>query len=371
MNLDVLYQWMNVIQLHFPNLMHWQAVGLALFSYGVVKARACQVSVVAEELGAVGDVSSIEKRLKRWLGNPRIKVTLCCQHWIAWVWSCCELPRAILLVDETKLGARIGVMMVSLAYHERAIPLMWCCYRANSAPDYPQQGQVLLVWGLLAKVINALPSDSRPLVQMDRGLAHSSAMIRALRSLQLDYVVRIKQTARFTSRRGHSSLLADLIKPGEYLTCHGTLFTRHRQVTAHLVLVWEQGQEQPWCLLVSSTQLQGRGYAVRMWQEASFRDLKSGGWQWQTSQLLLPERAERLILVLAVAYGWMLTQGTFVLNATSDSCFAVAPNLLQKYSIFRLGLRFFKQMIAQAGHRIYVGLFFAPPLKPVYRKLSP
>jgi hypothetical protein len=36
--------------------------------------------------------------------------------------------------------------------------------------DYPTQGQVLLVWGLLAQVLEALPAGSRPLVQMDRGL---------------------------------------------------------------------------------------------------------------------------------------------------------------------------------------------------------
>ena len=69
-------------------------------------------------------------------------------------------------------------MLVSLAYAGRAIPL-WCrCYRANAAECYPQQGQVVLIYGLLAQVLKALPEQARPLVQMDRGVAHSSALLR-------------------------------------------------------------------------------------------------------------------------------------------------------------------------------------------------
>jgi hypothetical protein len=32
MNLKPLYQWIETIRAHFPNLKKWQAVGLALFS---------------------------------------------------------------------------------------------------------------------------------------------------------------------------------------------------------------------------------------------------------------------------------------------------------------------------------------------------
>lgn len=46
--------------------------------------------------------------------------------------------------------------------------------------------------------------------------------------------------------------------------------------------------------------------------EASFRDLKSAGCHWQRSRFWLPSQTTRLLLVLACACLWLLTQGTQV-----------------------------------------------------------
>lgn len=364
MNLKLLYQWTETVRCHFPNLKKWQAVGLALFSVGVVLAGHSQVSHVAEALAALGPIPGLERRLRRWLANPSLRVDDCCQAWIGWVWRSLEVPRAVLLVDETKIAHRIGVMMVSLAYGQRAIPLVWRCYRADSAIDYPAQGQVLLVWGLLARVLAALPADSRPLVQMDRGLGHSSAMMKALQNLGLTFQVRVKPNATFTSRRGHACLLRDLIHPDECLTCHGTLFRFQKRVSGTVHLIWEPGQSEPWCLFTNAPHLPGPTYALRMWQEESFRDLKSGGWQWQCSYVTTPDHAQRLLLVLTLAYAWVLTQGTLLLHSDPAIQRQVFNGSHNKYSLFRSGLRYFRRMLPLSPSLIFCGLCFVPPFKP-------
>lgn len=366
MNQKLLYQWIELIQMQFYNLGKWQAVGLAIYSYGVVLSGHCQGSKVAEALGFLGRFTSLERRFRRWLGNRAIDMEACFRVWNFWVWKSLDVPRAVLLVDETKLGHRIGVMMVSLAYENRAIPLVWCCYRANSAMDYPQQGQVLMVWGLLARIVEALPASSRPIVQMDRGLGHSSAMLKALKTLPLTFQVRVKKNASFISRRGHRCLLQDLIKQGEQITCHGTLFyAKSKQVQVTIHLIWELGQKEPWCLVTNDPHVYGAVYALRMWQEESFRDLKSGGWQWQCSYVTSPDHAQRLLLVLALAYAWMLTQGTLILNGDHTMQKEVYDGKHNKYSVFRSGLRWFKRMIHQHIEKIYVGLCFIPRFKPL------
>ena len=108
-----------------------------------------------------------------------------------------------------------------------------------------------------------------------------------------------------------------------------------------------------------------------MWQEESFRDLKSGGWQWQCTQIDDSRRAERLILVLAVAYAWMLTLGTFVLHADKATQLEVTKGNDGKYSVFRLGLRYMKRMLAVNPAQIYVGLFFAPHQRICQKVSSP
>lgn len=364
MNHELLYQWIELIRRHFHNLGKWQATGLALYSYGVVLAGHCQGSKVSEALAFYGRIPSIERRLRRWLSNARFDLAMCTQVWIQWVWSSLDTPCAVLLVDETKLADRVGIMKVSLAYEKRAIPLVWRCYRANSALDYPQQGQVLMVWGLLARVIAVLPADARPIVQMDRGLGHSSAMLKALKRLGIRFQVRVKQTTTFTSRRGHTCLLQDLVKPGEQITCHGTIFRYGKRVKGTVHLIWELNQMEPWCLVTNDPQVRGAVYALRMWQEESFRDLKSGGWQWQCSYVTSPDHAHRLLFVLALAYAWMLTQGCFVLNGDPAIQREVFDGKHNKYSIFRTGVRFFRRMIHVHSEKIYVGLCFVPHFKP-------
>lgn len=370
MNLNLFYQWMNLVQEHFHNLGKWQATGLALYSLGVVLAEHCQSSKVAEALGFLGRIPTVERRLRRWLSNRRLDMEACFRVWTFWVGQSLDAPRVVLLVDESKIADRIGVMMVSLAYANRAIPLIWRCYRANSALDYPQQGQVLLVWGLLARVSEALSPGSRPVVQMDRGLGHSSAMLKALNTLPIRFQVRVKQNATFTSHRGHTCLLKDLIKRGEQVTCYGYLFCGDNRVKVIVHLIWEVDQKEPWCLVTNDRHIRGTVYALRMWQEESFRDLKSGGWQWQCTYVTTPDYAQRLLLVLALAYAWMLTQGTLVVQGDPIFQGEVWTGQHNKYSLFRSGLRLFKRMLYTHVEKIYVGLCFIPQFKPRPQEVS-
>jgi hypothetical protein len=346
MNPTTVYQLQAEIEQRLPSLGKWQALGLTLMVLAIAVQEGCHLSQLAEQLPDWGGFNTVKQRLKRWVQNPRLNVTAACEEWVGWVWSSCRSARPVLLVDETKLGDRIGVMMVSLAYEGRAIPLLWRCYRANSASDYPAQGQVLLIYGLLAHVLTLLPAGVRPLVQMDRGLAHSAAMLRALKALEVDFLVRVKQTARFTSRRGHSQLLSQLVKYGERSAVQGTLFARDHAVSGRICLIWEVGQREAWCLFTNLRQLDGGRYGLRWWQEESFKDLKSGGWQWQHSRIACPERMARLLLAMAVAYGWMLSLG----SQLGDQPPAVQRQVataddFQRYSLFRLGLRWFKRCI--------------------------
>lgn len=50
-------------------------------------------------------------------------------------------------------------------------------------------------------------------------------------------------------------------------------------------------------------------YGLRAWIEQGFKQLKSGGWQWQHTRMTDPARAERMGLALAVATWWLLSVG--------------------------------------------------------------
>lgn len=371
MNQQLVYQnWVDIIQKQFTNLKKWQAIGLALISYGIVLSQSCQASKVSESLGFMGRLGSVEKRLKRWLKNARIDIVPCCEVWIRWLWSCCELERPILLVDETKIGNRVASMVIALAFDKRALPIMWRCYRANDKQAYPAEGQVAMIVAMLERVMASLPADSRPLIQADRGIGCSSKLMRACRDRGWNYLFRMQRTSILTTRRGKRMALGQLAHRNEVWCGYGRLFNcSRRHVYSFVLVAWQDGQIEPWCLATNDPSVESHHYAIRMWQELSFKDLKSAGWQWQQSHLEDPERTSRLLLALTLAYAWTMTQGTFVLH-DEDLIRDICDAQPYAYSTFRAGLRFFKRMIYQP-ERIYVGLFLVPRYKPLPESVPP
>ena len=85
----------------------------------------------------------------------------------------------------------------------------------------------------------------------------------------------------------------------------GRVFKKHGWLDdVYVTARWERdGAAEPWLLI--SDQPGGlarcRTYAKRMWCEQSFRDEKSGGFHWDTSRVDDPQRATRLLLVMALA----------------------------------------------------------------------
>lgn len=332
--MHLVYRLRDEIRQRLTPLNKWQAEGLALYSYGIIKGRHSQLNWLAEELSEFGEIETLRKRLNRWLSNDRIDVDEVCEAWVKWVWS--GMPagqRAILLVDETKIGKRMGVLMVSLAYRRRAIPLMWRCYKADSKQAYPEEGQVGMIVTMVERISRCLPPASQPILLADRGISHSSALIRGLTSRGICYLLRIKDSARFTLENEVSFILKEATREGTAWTASGTLFTATAQVDTTVNVYWGHAQSEAWCLITNDPSLTSHVYARRVWQEESFRDLKSGGWQWQTSFIRNPQRASRFLLILAVAYGWVLALG---------SCLCPSAPSQPRYSLFRLGFRWLK-----------------------------
>ena len=355
MSQQQLYQWLAEIVLHLVSLNRWQAKRLVIFAVGIVLAERCTLSKVAEYLPWLGKADSVERRLQRFIADEHLSVRKVQQEWVKWVLKAYDSQEVILLVDETKLSDHLSVMLVGLAYQQRCIPLVWRCY---SSQAYPAEGQVKLIQDLLERIQAVLPSGIRPVVQVDRGIGTSSKLLRMVQGLGWGYLFRVQASVRLRSRDGKSIALGQLVKPGESWQGWGQVFKKAGWLPSAICVHWELGQAQPWCLLTNS-RLSARHYALRVWQEEGFRDLKSGGWQWQRSQVWQPAHAERLLLVLVLAYAWTLTQGTWLAHAAAELQRQIMDPDLTRYSIFRLGLRFLRRQLPLSCP-IYPGLLFTP-----------
>lgn len=356
MSLEQIYTWRGQIAQQFENLGSWQALGLAIYSVGMMMARHCSPSRVSEKLWMVGKPSTVQRRLERWVANGRIDIRVCCQSWSRWMLGQVKTSRIILLVDETRLGQKLSVMVVGVAYRGHCIPLAWWCYHENNWP----MKQVALIGELLSWAAAGVPAGCTPLVQADRGIGCSPDLVRVVRGMGWHFLFRVQKSTRFRTRRGKEHCLADLIMPGQCWSKSGFVFKKAGWLPVTVHLIWRAGCNEPWCLITNDPSLSGHIYAFRFWQEAGFRDLKSDGWQWQASHIFTPDHADRLLLVMALAYALTLTAG--LLAETDPASYPVLKLSRSRtpFSLFRLGLRLLDYLQARAYHLV-LSVFCSTP----------
>lgn len=350
-----LYHWTQSVTTAFTFLSKPQARVLSLFAFAMTQARSCTLEQVAQKLSWRGKVDSVERWLQRYLANDHIDCKLGCQNLTAWVlnslfFSNSTLP---LLVDETGLSDHLRVMVVCLAYRGRAIPLAWWCYPKEKMP----MRQVELIDTLLGWIAPHVPKGYRVLVQADRGIGTSPSLLRRIEQRQWQFLVRVQGTVRLRLKDSSKvTFRSRICRPGQQWSQEVEAFAKSGWRRCWALAYWGNGQKQPWLLLTNSPDAKAPQYGWRMWEELAFRDLKSYGWHWERSHVWNPEHANRLCLVMAVAYAWTLSLGTQVAHWT-EALRQVARGAHSRYSVFRLGLRVLNGLDRFRKFRSFFDLF--------------
>jgi hypothetical protein len=207
--------------------------------------------------------------------------------------------RCVLLLDDTQQTDRCTVSTLALAYAGRALPLAWCRWSGPLYGAYWTQ-----IGELFDQAQRVLPAQVQPVLLADRGLA-SPVLVDLVRQHGWDFLLRVQQQttirAGLSAQRVH---LGELVtQPGaSSVAVDGWAFYDH-PTWVHAAAVWRPGHQAAW-LLISNLDL-GVGladlYARRMQVEALFRDAKSGGFEWELSRVVRPERAQRLLLAIMLA----------------------------------------------------------------------
>jgi hypothetical protein len=362
MNYTLLYQLEELLSGYLPSLNSWQRANMALFSYGVIEAGDCQQQSIARKARCREKQESTARRFRRWLSNKSIDLEAFFREWSRAVVQAVGGTEITLLIDETKLHDRIGVMMVGLAWENRCLPLAWRVYRANCSASYPQEGQVKMIEGLLNQIKSGIGPKVLVLVLADRGIGCSPDLCRAVDALGWHYLFRVTcQTKLVTEEADYT--IAQQVEPGEIWAQSGQIFKKRGRIPAHARALWEVGYDAPWALVTNSARLTGHEYARRNWQEQSFRDLKSAGWKWGDSQIRKPEHVANLLILLVFAYVWMIALGS---QAVAAGC---SQPMIRKtdgtyrrhWSLFREGLRYFEEFVK--SYIVCLGFTFIPDIR--------
>jgi len=88
MNLKVLYQWFGQMASNLPSLNYWQLCNLTVFCISVMLSESSQQMCIARKVACGQRVSSMERRLRRFLSKQNWDMDQFMVEWTRWVLSC-------------------------------------------------------------------------------------------------------------------------------------------------------------------------------------------------------------------------------------------------------------------------------------------
>jgi hypothetical protein len=209
--------------------------------------------------------------------------------------------RIILLIDQTQVSERHQAVMVAVRLGGRALPLAWRVKHTQGAIGFAEQREALQAAARL------LPEGVKPVLIGDRFYG-SPDLIAWCSGQGWDWGLRLKQDLLVFAGDGESTL-AECFGRGEHLLT-GIALTGKR-VRTSVAMVHEVGHPEPWMIALSQTPSVPKAfdYGLRWGIEAMFSDFKSRGFGLEDSQIRIPGRLDRLILVMALGLFWAVSTG--------------------------------------------------------------
>lgn len=278
--------------------------------------------LLAEE--ADGAAKHAIKRVWRFTTNDRVHISDAMQGPLRWLlrsraWR--DIPLLVTL-DWTEVR-NFHTLMAAAVIRGRGVPLLWASYEEWKF----HKSQNNLEEGLLRLLKSLLPEGIQVILLADRGFGRTE-LARTCQQLGLHYVIRIKPDVYVHSRK-YTGKLSDLpVKRGTQQLLKNVAFRKHNPVTQHVAVCWKKDlpkeRDECWFLMTDLpykapklTDLYGR----RMTIEEFFRDKKNRrhGWALRNTQLTKPERFDRLLLILTLAYWLLIGVGLLALDRYSPA----------------------------------------------------
>jgi DDE family transposase len=301
--------WQKQVQEFFTSFHGHQSKALAWFVLGAIRAQSVVLPQVAEALLAESEAKarSIERRLERFLSNPRIDVEQTWQELLAQVMPSFQAKPMRIIIDVTSYEEHAQVIYVGLLQHSRVLPLVWKVMPGQQKWD---QGFWKCISELFKRVAPHIGSADCTIIG-DSAFG-CFPMVQLCQQYHWHDLFRIagQHTCQRRSSQGQfgeSTAVCKLVRePSKRF--HGSVrLWQSKSIETELSLFWDPAEEE--ALIVISDRHAGKGrvaeYRLRWRVEATFQDSKSRGWDWEASHVRALDRVDRLLLVLFLLFWWL------------------------------------------------------------------
>jgi hypothetical protein len=331
----------------------WLVVGIQL-------AQSVHLNRIAAMLPGGVRLMSWSKRLSRLVDNAALQVVPLYQP-VARSWLLIAANAAgevRLIVDGTQIGLGFQLIMLSLAYRRRSLPIAWVWVRAKRGHSLAS-----IQVQLLRRVHALVPAGTAVVLVGDSEFG-AIPVLQQLDQWGWGYVLR--QTAKHLLQREEQTTWQTfgglLTHAGQQAWLPETPLTARHGYPTNLLAYWQVGESRPWLLATNlpNAPMALRAYRRRMWIEEMFGDLKAHGFDLAHTHLRTPERLSRLTLAVVLLYLWLMVTGTQVIK-NGNRKWVDRPDR-RDLSVFQIGLRWFKRLYSN-GIPFSVRFLPTPDLK--------
>jgi antitoxin component of RelBE/YafQ-DinJ toxin-antitoxin module len=337
-----------------PTVIDSQLDSLGLAIVGVVQSMSSQVAKMARAMPLDTTAHSKEQRLRRLLDNQRLTQTAHYQPIVKQALHGLTHQRVQLLMDRVLIRDQHNILVVSVGFRRRSIPLVWKALEHRGSSNLTDQQE------LIQAAVALLPPDVRISVHGDSEF-RSQELFRWLRTHRYDAMLGVDGRLWVYDAAGTDpgQPLADWVPalPPQTETARNRMHRTSpvtyladvyvvkelRNGPVNIVAWWERDHDGKVVLHAVMTNLPAtpRTKAVgkrRMWIETVFRDWQSGGFHLDQTGLEDRERLTRLLIVLALAYLWLVSIGRWVVKRGYRRLLDDGTARNWHFSLFQLGV---------------------------------
>lgn len=324
-----------------PDMQEDNRLTLGYMIVGLILGRNVQLAKIAEQVNYPHKESSLEDRFRRYVNNHNIEVSINFFPFVERVLAALSQARLVFSMDTTKNGGNCITLLLSVRYKSRALPICWLSFKGKKG----HSSQVIQLE--LIKMIDECLAPGRPAIFLGDGEFDGSEVVEWLETqARWHYACRTAKDTKIYYQEQWIALQDLPLKPGQEAFFPQVFFTQQNQVgPVNIMAVWNMKKKEHWFFVTDfETLVEGkRWYEKRFTIETLFSDVKSRGFDLEKSHLKTPERADRLLLAVAIAYIFTVFWGVESI-LTGDF-----KNMLRtdrfEHSLFRLGLKYITHLL--------------------------
>jgi hypothetical protein len=299
---------------HLPTLRPRLCDPLVCALVGMSQTISAQQRAIASAMPLRTKQHSKIQRLRRLLDNTKLTAKDIYHPIVRQALTGLRRQRVHLLLDRVVLTDTQNVLVVSLAFRRRSLPLVWQILPHQGSSHRTHQQK------LLRAAAKLLPVGVRITVHADS----------EFRSQQLFRWIRNRRWNAMLGIRGNTPVTTDPARAGQKLTTwlpdretvvylNEVYLTEERHGPVNVLAWWDKDDRGVLTCYAVMTNLPAtwQTYRVgsrRMWIETMVRDWQSGGFDLGKTGMTNHARFDRLIILVCLVYLWFVSVGRWLVK---------------------------------------------------------